>query len=189
MGLRVWRWQDARGEQRRSGLDLDKSEGEFFKNKRNDGIQKSPTIIPVLGGLVNKCKSKVHPGSIYNAAVCGDKRRLLEKHSYVSWEMLGEINQAHPETGRGEFPYPVSNDNHPPSGKNLRPCRLTSSKVVYSLISSDQILVEIIVSPDIGLAHQTLELGYGSQSRFGLARSTTVLDGRRYKLTSITFFC
>lgn len=56
-------------------------------------ISVAPTIIAVLGTLVDKCKGKVHPGPIHNAAVCSDERCLLEEHGYVSWEMLSKASQ------------------------------------------------------------------------------------------------
>jgi len=62
------------------------------------------------------------------------------------------------EMGRYECLHPVSNNNHPPTSIYFRPCGLTSSKGVNSLVSSDQILVQIIVSLDIGLARRTLKL-------------------------------
>lgn len=52
--------------------------------------RRSLTIISVLGGLVNKGKGKVHPGSIYDAAVCGDKGRLLEEHGNIPREVLSK---------------------------------------------------------------------------------------------------
>jgi hypothetical protein len=132
---------------------------------------KSQTIISVLGGLIDECKGEVHPGPINDAAICSDKRCLFEKHGYVSWEMLSETHRLSAETGRYKCSHPVSNDDHPSTGKYFRACRPTGSKVVYPLISSYQILVEVIVSPDIGLARRTLELWQGFQSRFGLAGS------------------